>query len=113
MISSCVIDAAPWRVEVPRQSAPVSPPPMMTTFLPVARIWSSTSSPSDARLAWGRNSIAWWMPAELAAGDRQVTSDRGAHGQHHGVEPVPQVLTGQLGAPTSTPARKTVPSRRI
>ena len=62
MISSCVMLAAPWRVDVPRQSAPVSPP-MMTTCLPVATIWSEPSrvaaSPSATRLACGRNSIAW------------------------------------------------------
>ncbi len=34
MISSWVTDAAPWRCAVPRQSAPVSPPPMITTCLP-------------------------------------------------------------------------------
>ena len=30
-ISSWVIDAAPWRTEVPMQSDPVSPPPITTT----------------------------------------------------------------------------------
>ena len=67
MISSWVIEAACWRIAVPRQSAPVSPPPMITTCLPSARIWSPSpdgtgSSPSEARLDCGRNSIAWWMP---------------------------------------------------
>ena len=37
-ISSCVTDAAPWRIEVPTQSDPVSPPPITTTFLPSAVI---------------------------------------------------------------------------
>ena len=36
MISSCVTEVAPWRCAVPRQSAPVSPPPMMITCLPSA-----------------------------------------------------------------------------
>ena len=36
--SSCVTCAARWRCDVPRQSEPVSPPPMMTTRLPVARM---------------------------------------------------------------------------
>ena len=36
--SNCVTDAAPCRWLVPTQSAPVSPPPMMITCLPVARI---------------------------------------------------------------------------
>ena len=38
MISSWVTDAAPCRCAVPRQSAPVSPPPMITTCLPSAVI---------------------------------------------------------------------------
>ena len=37
MISSWVIEAAPWRFEVPMQSEPVSPPPITTTCLPLAR----------------------------------------------------------------------------
>src|SRR3984893_18398593 len=38
MISSWVTDSAPCRNEVPMQSEPVSPPPITTTCLPVARI---------------------------------------------------------------------------
>ncbi len=38
MISNWWTEAAPWRWAVPRQSAPVSPPPMMTTRLPAAVI---------------------------------------------------------------------------
>ena len=37
MISNWWTEAAPWRCTVPRQSAPVSPPPMITTRLPAAR----------------------------------------------------------------------------
>ena len=37
MISSWVTEAAPWRFEVPMQSEPVSPPPITTTCLPLAR----------------------------------------------------------------------------
>ena len=37
MISSWVTEAAPWRFEVPTQSEPVSPPPITTTCLPLAR----------------------------------------------------------------------------
>ena len=36
MISSWVTEAAPWRLEVPMQSEPVSPPPITTTCLPLA-----------------------------------------------------------------------------
>ena len=35
-ISIWVREAAPWRLEVPMQSDPVSPPPMTTTCLPFA-----------------------------------------------------------------------------
>ncbi len=37
-ISSWVTEAAPWRLEVPMQSEPVSPPPITTTCLPLAVI---------------------------------------------------------------------------
>ncbi len=40
MISSWVTESAPWRIEVPMQSEPVSPPPITTTCLPSARIGS-------------------------------------------------------------------------
>ena len=36
IISSCVTELAPRRMEVPTQSFPVSPPPMTSTFLPFA-----------------------------------------------------------------------------
>jgi hypothetical protein len=63
MISNWCTLAAPCRWAVPRQSAPVSPP-MMMTRLPLAVIggWpspSSTGSPCCTRLAQGRYSIAW------------------------------------------------------
>ena len=41
MISNCTIDLGRCRIAVPRQSAPVSPPPMITTCLFLAVIWSS------------------------------------------------------------------------
>ena len=46
MISKLVTDSAPWRIEVPMQSEPVSPPPITTTCLSVARIGAaSTGTP--------------------------------------------------------------------
>ena len=50
-ISNCVTERAPWRWAVPRQSAPVSPPPMMTTFLSFAvmKSRSGTVSPWERR----------------------------------------------------------------
>ena len=67
MISSCVTEAAPWRIEVPMQSDPVSPPPITTTCLPAALsvpFGAACASPSPATrlFCWTRNSIAKWMP---------------------------------------------------
>ena len=42
--SNCVMDFAFCRFEVPTQSLPVSPPPITTTFLPVAKISLSFTS---------------------------------------------------------------------
>ena len=70
MISSWVTDAAPWRCAVPRQSAPVSPPPMITTCLPAAMIGESRSPvhPVGQRQVLHRLVDA----VQLAAGHRQV-----------------------------------------
>ena len=59
LVQNWVTDAAPWRCTVPRQSAPVSPPPTITTCLPSAEIGGSSRSPCCTRFAQGRNSIAW------------------------------------------------------
>ena len=54
-ISSWVTEAAPWRLAVPMQSEPVSPPPMTTTCLPIARIGSPCSGrPATRRFCWTR-----------------------------------------------------------
>ena len=70
MISICVTDRAPWRMEVPTQSEPVSPPPMTTTSLPVARMASAsgTASPATRRLAWRRKSMASSTPGSSRPG---------------------------------------------
>src|SRR5262249_191497 len=60
-------DAAPCRCTVPRQSAPVSPPPMITTCRPRALMAGSVPC-ATARLAAGRNSMAWWTPSRSAPG---------------------------------------------
>ena len=59
------------------QSEPVSPPPITTTCLPLARdgaAGAATASPSPApRLfCWVRKSMAKWMPGSSRAGSRQV-----------------------------------------
>ena len=70
MISSWVTLSAPWRIEVPMQSEPVSPPPMTTTCLPAARIGSlvPTGSPDTRRFCCGRKSMAKWTPARSRPG---------------------------------------------
>ena len=52
--------AAPWRIAVPKQSAPVSPPPKITTCFPVAFIGGGPVNSSNPCLfPQGRYSIAW------------------------------------------------------
>ena len=69
-ISKLVTDSAPWRIEVPMQSEPVSPPPMTTTCLPSARIGSapSAASPLTRRFCCGRKSMAKWTPLSSRPG---------------------------------------------
>ena len=70
MISKLVTDSAPWRIEVPMQSEPVSPPPMTTTCLPPARIGALAvcGSPLTRRFCCGRKSMAKWMPLSSRPG---------------------------------------------
>ena len=56
--SICVTEAAPSRSEWPTQSAPVSPPPTTSTFLPAAVIGFSGALPSRQRARSYRYSIA-------------------------------------------------------
>ena len=52
------------------QSEPVSPPPITTTFLPVARIGSTLPCGSllTRRFCCGRKSMAKWMPLSSRPG---------------------------------------------
>ena len=68
MISSWVTEAAPWRLEVPMQSEPVSPPPITTTCLPLAvsvpfGAALASGSPATRLFCWVRKSMAKWMPS--------------------------------------------------
>mmetsp|Transcript_8201 Transcript_8201/g.19982 ORF Transcript_8201/g.19982 Transcript_8201/m.19982 type:complete len:290 (-) Transcript_8201:1280-2149(-) len=76
--SKFTTEVAPWRIEVPMQSLPVSPPPITTTFLPLASslcplffaIQDSPTSPesrSDLVFLW-RNSIARCTPLSSRPG---------------------------------------------
>ena len=74
MISNLVTDSAPWRIEVPMQSEPVSPPPITTTCLPPARIGSAPAPrlAADAAVLLRQEVHREMDAVELAAGDRQV-----------------------------------------
>ena len=86
MISSWCTDAAPWRCAVPRQSAPVSPPPMMTTRLPLAVIGRRRQRALLDQVR-GLQVLHGEVDArELPPGHRQVAGQGGPAGQHDGVE---------------------------
>src|SRR5512142_3316820 len=116
-ISSWVTDAAPCRSAVPRQSAPVSPPPMITTCRPAAEIAGGfgpgpVTALATARLACGRYSIAWWMPSRSAPG---TGSARGT------VQPPARMIAeyslrsaaALMPSPAVIPQRNSVPSAAI
>ena len=90
------MDAAPCRVAVPRQSAPVSPPPMITTFLPAAVIWSVDGLAQGGPVGLRQVLHRLVQATQLAPGDRQVARLGGADGEHDGVVPVLQALGGQV-----------------
>ena len=98
MISSWVIERAPWRIAVPRQSAPVSPPPMMTTSLPSAVIGGACSVALLHPV--GRDEVLHRQvdAREVAAGRRQVAAEGRAAGEHDGVVLRPQLLDGDVDA---------------
>ena len=88
MISNLVTDSAPWRIEVPMQSEPVSPPPMTTTCLPLGedRLGARPRRLAADAAVLLRQEIHGEMDAvELAPGDRQVARLLGAAGEHHRV----------------------------
>ena len=66
MISICVRLLQPWRIEVPTQSVPVSPPPNTTTSLPFAEMGvESGASLSTACVLTVRKSMAKCTPFRL------------------------------------------------
>ena len=88
MISNWWTEAAFWRWQVPRQSAPVSPPPMITTRLPVAEHGRLAVDPvARAEPVLLRQKIHGEVDAvQLAAGNVQIARMLGAAGQQNGVE---------------------------
>ena len=117
MSSSCETLFACWRLEVPTQSEPVSPPPMTTTCLPVARIgsWpfaSATASPATRRFCWTRKSMANVTPSSSRPG---TWRSRGTRAPVHRTTASNRARSSAppSSAPTSTPVSKAQPSARI
>ena len=112
--SNCRMDFAPCRRDVPRQSAPVSPPPMMMTCLSFALRSKpgSTGRPPTRRFCCGRNCIAKWMPSRSRPG---IGRSRGASA------PVAITMASKsassffpsMSTPMCTPVRKLTPSSSI
>ena len=89
MISKLVTLSAPWRIAVPMQSEPVSPPPITTTCLRAAedrRRVAVAGSPAMRRFCCGRYSMAKWMPLRSRPGIGRSREASGAAGEHHRVE---------------------------
>ena len=78
----------PWRWTVPRQSAPVSPPPMMITCLSVAvsELAVDCESPATRRFWSGQEVHREVDPLEVAPLDRQVARLGRAAAEADGVE---------------------------
>ena len=77
MISRLVTEAAPWRCDVPMQSAPVSPPPMTTTCLPVGEDLVLDLLAERGAVALREELHRLVDAAELAARDVEVARDGG------------------------------------
>ncbi len=89
MISIWVTERAPWRIDVPTQSEPVSPPPMTTTSLPVARMPRCRRGWRRRRCAGStgaRKSMANSTPRASRPGMGRSRGERRAAGQHDRVE---------------------------
>ena len=96
--SNCVIDAAPWRLDVPTQSEPVSPPPMMTTCLPVAMIWFGDRVAGDDLVLLRQEIHREDDAVEIAARHVEVARRLGAAGEHDRVEFREQLRRGNVDA---------------
>ena len=94
MISSWVTESAPWRLAVPMQSEPVSPPPITTTCLPVGedRLALLGAGPALRRFCWVEIVHREMDAAELAAGHGEVARLLGAAGEDEDVIIVHQPL---------------------
>ena len=118
MISIWVIEAAPWRAEVPMQSDPVSPPPITTTCLPLALIAAIGRRHgfvvAGVTLVLLRQEIHRVVDAvQITAGDIQVARPFRPAGQHHGVDTRASNASIETSLPTSVLVRNVTPSAAI
>ena len=106
-------DVAPWRLDVPTQSEPVSPPPITTTCLPVAQDLVGHAVARDD-LVLLRQELHREMDAvELAARHRQVARLLRAAREHDRVELVDAAPAASTFTPTCWFTRNSTPSACI
>ncbi len=93
MISICVRVLQPWRIEVPTQSVPVSPPPNTMHVLALRGDGRGIRRVLEHRLRAHRQEIHGEVHAlEIAAFDGQIARHGGAGADHGGVEVPDQQL---------------------
>ncbi len=104
----------PWRIEVPTQSVPVSPPPMTITSLPSAEMKLPLWLPSEQAAGVVGEEIHGEMDAlEAAAFDGQIARLGRPGAQDDGVELLEQLLCRDSSTPTSVPVTNLTPSASI
>ncbi len=118
MISIWMIEAAPWRAEVPMQSDPVSPPPTTTTCLPLALIVPAGRGhrlviAGVALVLLGEEIHREMDAVQLAPGDIQVARPLGAAGQHDGVEVGQQLVDRDVLADLGVDAERHTLGRHL
>ena len=98
--SNWCTDCAPCRSAVPRQSAPVSPPPMITTRLPAAEmIGASPRRVPRTQAVLLREVLHGEMDAgQFAARHRQIARLAGTAREQHRVVVLTQLTRGQVDA---------------
>ena len=108
-------DFAPWRCTVPRQSAPVSPPPRMITRLPSAEMKRSSGIVvARAALVLQRQELHREVRAlQFAPRHLEVASPGRPAAQRDRVELLREVRRASTSTPTFTLGRNVTPSSSI
>ena len=118
MISSWVIEAAPWRSEVPMQSEPVSPPPITTTCLPLRADRAARARRAPRRRRRRACSAGSGNPSRSGCRRARGPAPRGrAATRRRRSAPRrrsrPAATRPMTSTPTSTPVRNSTPSASI